>query len=259
MADVVVPIFGRGDLLRRLMPALEGHDVILVDDASPDDETRAIVRGYAERGVRAVFHERNLGFPASVNDGAALVGGDRFFLMNTDVMPQAGWAEQMGRALEADRRTGAVGALILSPDGLMVQHDGVDFRDDGLPVHLYRFFTRRAPEVNTPRELSMVTYAAVLLRTSAFREVGMLDTAFGYGMYDDCDAGLRMREKGWACVYQPAAVFLHDESASFTARSDDLEIRMAGKEHFIEKWVESGRWKDLRINREITLSGCRDR
>jgi GT2 family glycosyltransferase len=251
MADVVVPVFGRGDLLRRLMPALEGHDVILVDDASPDDGTREIVRGHAEHGTRAVFHDHNLGFPASVNDGAVLVRGDRFFLLNTDVVPQPGWAGLMNRALDADPRTGAVGALILSPDGLMVQHAGVDFRDDGLPVHLYRFFTRHSPEVNTPRELSMVTYAAVLLRTSAFRGIGMLDTEFGFGMYDDCDAGLRMREMGWACVYQPAAVFLHDESASFTARSDDLEIRMAGKEHFIEKWVESGRWKDLRVNREI--------
>lgn len=251
MADIIVPVFGRGDLLSRLMPALEGHDVILVDDASPDDGTRAIVHGLAGCGASVIFHERNLGFPASVNDGAALVRGDRFFLLNTDVLPQPGWAGQMSHALDADPRTGAVGALILSPDGLMVQHAGVDFRDDGLPVHLYRFFTRHAPEVNTPRELSMVTYAAVLLRTAAFRDIGMLDTEFGFGMYDDCDAGLRMREKGWACVYQPAAVFLHDESASFTVRSDDLEIRMAGKERFLEKWVESGRWKDLRVNRAL--------
>ncbi|MBI5527807.1 MAG: glycosyltransferase [Deltaproteobacteria bacterium] len=242
MAEVVIPVYGNAPGLARLLGHLRGHDVILVDDASPDAATRELVRGCSRRhGVRAVVHERNLGFPAAANRGASLVQSDRFFLLNSDVVPFGGWDTAMSRALDERARAAAVGALLLFPDGITVAHAGIEIGSEGIPVHRYRYFTRHAPEVLEPRELDMITYAAILLRTAPFRELGGLDEGFGFGMYDDCDMGLRFVEAGWSSVYEPSAVFIHEESASFGLRPDDLEIRIKGKERFLEKWVRSGR------------------
>jgi GT2 family glycosyltransferase len=193
-----------------------------------------------------VENGRNLGFPAAANRGAALIQSDRFFLVNTDVVPFGGWDSTMSRALDWRPRAAAVGALLLFPDGITTAHAGVEIGRNGVPVHRFRYFSRHAPEVLGPQELDMVTYAAVLLRTAPFRELGGLDEGFGFGMYDDCDMGLRFSEAGWKSVYEPSAVFVHEESASFRTRPDDLEIRIKGKERFLEKWVKSGRLARLK-------------
>ena len=253
MAQVVIPVYGQARLLARLLEAVTDHELILVDDASPDAATRTLVRTWAERpNVHAVYHEDNRGFPATANAGASRVTADRFFLLNSDLVPRPGWDTAMNDRLDRHPEAAAVGARLLFPDGITVQHAGVDFRKgDGLPVHVHRYHTREALEVARPRALAMVTHAAVLLRTEAFREAGGYDEGYGPGMYEDCDLGLRLREHGYCSFYEPAAELLHEESASFGQRSDLMAVKMHGKERFIHTWVRTGRYEPLRMNREI--------
>ena len=253
MAEIVIPVYGQAEHLARLLPLLEGHRPILVDDASPDSETRALVRERARRSdTRAVLLEKNRGFPAAVNAGAEQVEGESFFLLNSDVLPHPSWDAAMQARLGRHPKAAAIGARLLFPDGVTVQHAGVDFRaEDGVPVHIHRYFSREADEVARARELAMVTHAAVLVRTGAFRAAGGYDEGYGFGMYEDCDLSLRLREQGWVSIYEPAAELLHEESASFGARPDLMPIKLHGEQRFLETWIWSGRYRGLELNREI--------
>lgn len=253
MAQVVIPVYGQAARLARLLERLDGHRLILVDDASPDEDTRALVRAWGKRGhVQAIVHDTNRGFPAAANAGAALVDDDRFFLLNTDVLPLPGWDTAMSARLDRHADAAAIGARLLFEDGVTVQHAGVDFgADDGVPEHSHRFFTREAPEVARARALAMVTHAAVLLRSETFRDAGGYDEKYGLGMYEDCDLSLRFREQDLISIYEPAAELVHEESASYGARPDLMPIKMHGKQRFLETWIWSGRYRGLELNQEI--------
>jgi len=243
VAVVVIPVYGRADLLWNIVRHLDGHNLILIDDCSPDIQTRRAVEEIGSRaGNRFVSMEHNRGFPVAANKGASMVRSDRFFLLNTDVVPLEGWDQNMWNAMDRHEDAAAVGAKLLFPDLVTVQHAGVDLdKRSGLPRHVYRYFTRQAMEVCEPRAYAMVTHAAVLFRTSAFMQAGGYDEAFGIGMYDDCDLGLKFREMGFISVYEPTAELIHEESASFKTRPDLDEIYKHSEKLFRERWVLSGR------------------
>ena len=68
--DVVIPVFGDLDGLRRLLPALEGWAVTVVDDASPQPSAiREICDSY---GATYVARDTNGGPGAARNTGAAV-------------------------------------------------------------------------------------------------------------------------------------------------------------------------------------------
>lgn len=59
-------------------------EVIVVDDASPDDSRRVLAHYAADPHVRLVFHERNQGADRSRNEGLALARGEFVGVMDSD-------------------------------------------------------------------------------------------------------------------------------------------------------------------------------
>ena len=65
---------------------LEGgydFEIIVVDDASTDD-SQSVVRSYTDGRVHFIFHERNLGHAATVNDAMAAARGDYIARIDAD-------------------------------------------------------------------------------------------------------------------------------------------------------------------------------
>jgi hypothetical protein len=65
--------------------------------------------------------------------------------------------------------------------------------------------------VNYRRELQCVTAACMLIRRDVFKTVGGLDEGYRNG-FEDVDLCLKVGERGWRIVYQPASVLYHLES-----------------------------------------------
>ena len=74
LVSVVIPVYGKIDYTRRCLASIERHapglpfEVIVVDDASPDDSA-AVLRTCG--GITLLQNEVNLGFIRSCNRGAA--------------------------------------------------------------------------------------------------------------------------------------------------------------------------------------------
>src|SRR4051812_28630988 len=86
-ADVIVVTWRSGervlDCLARLRSQEAAHTVWVVDNASGDATVAAIRRDHPE--ARVLELERNIGFGAAVNRGAAQGEGEAIVLVNDDV------------------------------------------------------------------------------------------------------------------------------------------------------------------------------
>jgi GT2 family glycosyltransferase len=100
-AAVIVPVYNGYDVLRRLCATLFDHTgpesrIIFVDDASPDERIAPYLASLAELhpNVEVLTNEENLGFPSSVNRGAARCTCD-FVILNSDTEVPDGWIARL--------------------------------------------------------------------------------------------------------------------------------------------------------------------
>jgi GT2 family glycosyltransferase len=242
-ASVVVPVHGRAGLTERCLRLLladlpAGCEAIVVDDAS-EDRTPRMLDGFG-KAIRALRLERNAGFAAACNAGAAGARGGHLVFLNNDTEPQPGWLAALLDCAGSHPEAAVVGAKLLYPVGT-VQHAGVVFGQDGYPHNLYAGFPAGHPAPNRERRLQAVTGACMLVRREAFERVGGFDEGFLNSM-EDVDLCLRLGETGAEVRYTPAAVVTHLESA--TRGAGDFEASVA---RYRERWRDRVHRDDLEI------------
>jgi GT2 family glycosyltransferase len=154
---------------------------------------------------------------AAVNNAAAgTVESDLLLLLNDDVAPMAAnWLDAMVAHMQ-DPRVGVVGARLHYGNG-MVQHEGVIMGLANLCEHAGRLRAGADPGPHgiglMAREVSAVTGACLLIRTSLYRQLGGMDENFAVAL-NDVDLCLRVRQSGHSVVYCPEAALFHYESLS---------------------------------------------
>ena len=153
--------------------------------------------------------------------GAAAATGEQFVFLNNDTEVHPNWLEPLVALLD-DPEVGAVGSKLLYPDGT-IQHCGVVLLEDAMDsdrfmaTHWLAGSPGDADLTNQLRQFQVVTAACVLIRRAAFEEVGGFDERYWNG-YEDIDLCLKLGERGWKVMYEPASVVTHIESASGSER-----------------------------------------
>lgn len=222
---VVIPSWNSVRLLGPCLDSLAGQDgvaeVFVVDNGSGDG-TRDLLR---ERGVEFVGLERNVGFAAAVNLGAARTTAPTVLSLNADTTLERGAVAALAGALEADPGLGGVQPRILQteeggedPERARLYSAGMALLVDG------RAFETGAGEEQSPRfrerrEIFGVCGAASLLRRELFAPpLGGYDESF-FAFYEDVDLNVRARIAGWRFGYVPEAVVWHLGNASWQAEA----------------------------------------
>ena len=115
IVSVVVPIYGGREVTRSCLLALSRQscrdqiEVVIVDDACPDDDLAAEVAAMAEaQGWRYLRNACNLGFAASINRGASSTVGSAVLLLNADAILPPGAIDRLLAAATAE----AVGTVV---------------------------------------------------------------------------------------------------------------------------------------------------
>jgi GT2 family glycosyltransferase len=234
----------RSVLGQQVMPVF----VVVVDNAS-DDRTVDLVSGFESRAsargsaFAVVRESTNTGFTRGANTGLrqflAQEGRvDVVVLLNQDAEIDPRWCAAVGKVFEADVRVGAVGARILRPDRVTIQHAGGYLER---PRLVGRHFGDGHADVpgafDVLHDVEFVTAAAMAIRTDALREVGCFDEVFSPGYYEDVDLCTRLRDSGWRVVYAPLAVAIHVESASFSSRMDRLSLSHRNRLIYALPWL----------------------
>jgi N-acetylglucosaminyl-diphospho-decaprenol L-rhamnosyltransferase len=171
------------------------HEVIVVDNASPDDSARQLRESFPEAdhpNVHVVASAENLGFARANNVGARRATGRVLFFLNPDTVVRGDAIERLVACLEAHPEAGAVGPRVLEADG-SDQSSVRPFCTAGellrhyIPVlALFRRDARRQdPILKQTQPVDIVCGCALAVRRDAFERVGGWDEA--YFMYAEED------------------------------------------------------------------------
>lgn len=219
--SIVIPTRDRGELLRRCLDSVERSrdpfELVVVDNGTTEPVALDVLADAEGRGARILPHPGPFNFGRLCNAGARAASGDVIVFLNNDTRVRSrDWLAVLSAAL---RQPGVAvaGAQLRYPDG-RIQHAGLAGLAEAGPGHL---FVARDPHRESPlglatatREVLAVTGACLAVDAELFRSVGGFDEVFLPNDCGDVDLCLRLRERGFTCLYVADAVLEHAESTS---------------------------------------------
>jgi GT2 family glycosyltransferase/glycosyltransferase involved in cell wall biosynthesis len=240
--SIVIPIHGKLAYTLACLRSLARHgakaafEVIVVDDASPDDSARILAQ---VEGLRLLRNPHNLGFVDSCNAGAAAAQGEYLLFLNNDTQVTAGWLDALLDCFSERPDCGIAGARLVYPDGRLQEAGGLVFAD-GSCWNTGRFEARDAPAYQYRRRTDYVTGACLLIRREVFDRVGGFDTRYRPAYYEDTDLAFAVRQLGLAVYYEPASTVIHCEGIT-----GGTDIGVGVKRHQAQNQIQFARkWAD---------------
>jgi GT2 family glycosyltransferase len=209
--SVLMVVYGGGKVVVDAIASLVEHteqpfEVILVDNASPDDSVRVIREAIV--GMTLITEDHNLGFGQGNNRAAREARAPVLCMLNPDARVTSGWLEPLLPVLE-DPLIGAVAPALIGQDGqlqeagAMVDHWGytgpIGTRGFGQPV----------PATAGPVAVDYASAACLLMRTAVFRSLDGFDPTYRLAYYEDLDLCMRMWEQRLQVWAQPASRVIH--------------------------------------------------
>jgi GT2 family glycosyltransferase len=208
-------------------PPRVDHEIVLVDNASPDGTADAARQRWP--AVRVIDAGGNVGFAAANNVGIRQTFGELIVLLNPDTVVRAGAIDRLVGVLDARPEVAVVGPRLIDGQG----RPELSFGSMISPLAelrqklLVAGHDRRVPAVEayvdrlTRRErvVDWVSGACLMVRRADAEAAGLLDER--YFMYtEDVDFCAAIRARGRTVLFTPAAevVHLRGQSAASAAR-----------------------------------------
>jgi GT2 family glycosyltransferase len=237
LVSIIIPVFNNLALTRRCLESIarttnaSPSEIIVVDNASTDGTAEFLGAEQAAGRIVCITNRQNHGFARGCNQGAQVANGSLLVFLNNDTQVTPGWLDALVEAA-GQLGVGIVGAKLLYANDT-IQHAGIGWIN-GVPDHPHRHAHPLAPEVNTARELDMVTGACLLITRELFRQLDGFDELYQNGV-EDIDLCLRARAAGRKVIYEPKAVVYHLEGQSvgrFSHVKENLKL-------FFNRWQSS--------------------
>jgi GT2 family glycosyltransferase len=200
-------------------------EIILLDNWSNEAEAEMFCTDQANmRDTEVIRIAEPFNYSRINNIGARKAKHEFLLFLNNDVFVKDPlWLRIMLNELLIDEHVAAVGAKLLYPNGT-VQHAGVVLGVGGIADHAFRSLPGDSPgyvmRAMAAQQVSAVTAACMLVRKSAFEEVGGFDEVELTVAFNDVDLCMKLTAAGWKIIFNPDAVAEHRESMS---RGDDLD------------------------------------
>jgi GT2 family glycosyltransferase len=214
------------------------YEIFVVDNASSDASCAMIEMEFPN--VQLIRNRENLGFSKANNQAIMKSRGDYVLLLNSDTVLENNAIGIMHDFMQAHPLAAVCGPLLLNADktvqrsieanitvmymilrltlGLSLNRAWWPFRD--------KYHTDSFP-YSTKYHIAdgWLTGAVLMIRTTVFPDVGLLDEAYFF-LHEDADWGLAVARSGWETWFVPEAIVTHILAGSQTALSGDQEIAL---------------------------------
>jgi len=231
---IVTVSFGSSDVLSGFLASVAQSSTstpaVVVADNKPDGD--AVVAGLAaEHAVTYLPLGANLGYGGAVNAAVDTLPDsvDWVLVSNPDVSLGAGALDALVATGDSDPRIGSVGPAVLTAEGdVYPSARSVPSLRTGVGHALFVNLWSANPwtrsyrnDTETPveqRDAGWLSGSCVLVRRTAFTELGGFDTGF-FMYFEDVDLGYRLGKLGYRNVYDPSARVVHTGAHSTTSDS----------------------------------------
>lgn len=238
--SVIVPIHGKLPYTLACLRSIAKHgadtpfEVIVVDDASPDDSASTLAQ---VDGLRLLRNERNLGFIGSCNAGAQAARAAHLLFLNNDTQVTPGWLDRLLETFAEEPGCGIAGSRLAYPDGRLQEAGGLVYAD-GSAWNVGRFEKRDDPRFLFRRDADYVSGAALMIATALFHAVGGFDPRYAPAYCEDMDLAFAVRAAGRRVIYQPESLVIHAEgiSSGIDPFAGVKQYQLTNRATFAEKW-----------------------
>ncbi len=247
LSSIVILTYNQLDYTRITIDSIRRHtkspyEIIIVDNASTDGTVEYLK---AQKDIRTIFNEENVGFPAGCNQGMGVAKGDYIVLLNNDVIVTDGWLEGMIECSEADPKIGIVGPMTNWISGCQLEPNA-----NYKKASQVQEFAAKYRRKNRKRwlEVPRVAGFCMLIKRTLLDQIGGLDSAFGIGICEDDDYCMRARLAGSRIAVAREVFIHHFGSKSFG--KDGLEkyreVIRVNETIFKKKWGVTPKewWKE---------------
>ncbi|HEY9283171.1 MAG TPA: glycosyltransferase [Pyrinomonadaceae bacterium] len=249
-ASIIIPVFGQLSYTFQCFRALlrevnlREDELIIVNNGSQDETEQ--VFSHLKGLVRLINNEENLGFVQACNQGAAAARGEHLVFLNNDTVVKPGWLERLVETAEKDSSIGAVGSMLVYPDGRLQEAGGIVWVD-GNGWNYGRGKDPDESQFRYAREVDYCSASSLLVRKRLFDELGGFDERYAPAYYEDTDLCFGIRSLGYKVVYQPLSRVIHYEgvTAGTDIQSGLKRHQELNRSSFVEKWREVLRHEHL--------------
>ena len=226
MVSIIVVNYNGKDFIVQCLRSIERtasrvpFEIIVVDNNSTDGSVDAIRHGFPQ--VIILPQNSNEGFAKANNKGAHAARGEYLFFINNDTLFQVNILEPLKYFLDTHISAGIVAPMLLNPD-LTYQHSYGRFPSliNELRTKRDTALLKRIPHELSPRQVDWVSFAAVMVRKSAFDKVnGFNERYFMY--FEDADLCFRLQKAGYASFYCAEYSLIHIGGGSRTRRAANM-------------------------------------
>jgi anaerobic magnesium-protoporphyrin IX monomethyl ester cyclase len=225
--DIIIPTYENEDLTVACINSIKQHTdkekyrIILVDNGS---KSTSVVEDVLS-DVESILHKfpTNKGFVEAINKGLEYSNAPYVCLLNNDTVVTSGWLNKLLNALHSDPQMGIVGPLTG-----FAQHHGPDsqhsltLHEGIIPDRKARFWT--IDEINSYLEIhhagetkpaEFVAFLCALIKREVINKVGLLDTNYDMGMWDDVDYCMQAQRLGYKTAFALDTCIYHRGRSTF--------------------------------------------
>jgi GT2 family glycosyltransferase/glycosyltransferase involved in cell wall biosynthesis/FMN phosphatase YigB (HAD superfamily) len=238
--SIIIPVYNQFGYTYNCLRAILEHsedvkyEIIVADDCSQDNvkELEKVASG-----ITVIHNKENLRFLRNCNNAAQAAKGEYLLFLNNDTQVQPKWLEPLVQLLDQNDDIGMVGAKLVYPDGRLQEAGGILWRD-GSAWNYGHLMNPDAPEYCYVKDADYISGAAIMIRTSLWKQIGGFDDAFAPAYYEDTDLAFEVRKHRYRVCFQPKSVVVHFEGISNgTDISTGLKnYQVANQKKFFEKW-----------------------
>lgn len=230
--SVIIPNYKKLPLIKNLpaiIKACPGAEIIIVDDASPDDTVSYLKTNFPQ--IKVIKNSTNQRFAVSCNKGVKAASGKIVVLLNSDVMPKPGFLLPL-IAHFSDPQVFAVSCL-------EIQRHGKSGRN--CCQFKRGFLIHSAAPVVAGNNCWAIGGSSAFDRQK-YLQLGGMDRLYSPAYWEDIDLSWQAREKfGWKILFEPKSqVYHHHETTNLSVfgRNQMELIAMRNQILFV--------WKNIR-------------
>lgn len=205
------------------------YRLIVIDNGS----TEEVAYQADQNNIEVIRNPKNMGFAYACNQGIKATNGDYVVILNSDTIVTPGWLERMLWHMERDPKVGMVGpstnfaaSIQQIRPGYRTERELYDFSEN-----LFKQNRRKSLEVEK------IVGVCMLMRRSMLEEIGLFDTRFGLGNYEDDDICLRARIAGYKILWAQDVFVHHAGSKTFKILDVDYQkLLEENRSKFNQKW-----------------------
>ena len=266
LISIIIPNKDHIDDLKRCISSIveksayTNYEIIIVENNSVEKETFVYYETLKSRypNVRILTWKKEFNYSAINNFAVREAQGEYLLFLNNDVeIITDSWLEEMLQFCQL-KGVGMVGAKLYYPDDT-IQHAGVVVGLGGVAAHVLCKLPGDAEgymgRLRCVQEMSAVTAACMMVKTSVFKAVGGFDEELKVA-FNDIDLCMKVRDKGEKILFTPYAELYHYESKSRGMEdTPEKQLRFSREVNcFRRKWERELLKGDPYYNPNLTLN-----